>query len=693
MPTRIADRLSATRHKRIVGRTEERALFQKALESREADFLVLNLYGPGGVGKSTLLHAFREAATQAQVPCVVADGRELEPTPAGFQHALGADALRLLQESAQRIVLLIDNMETLEPLEGWLREQFLPTLSSEVVCVLAGRSPVSLAWRGDLAWRGLLKLVALRNLTPDESRSLLVEQGVPDDQHEGILSFTYGYPLALSLVSDLIAQRGSLPYTQGPPLDLVPALLERFIAVVPSPIHRRALEACALVRVTTEPILARLLELPDARPYFEWLRSLSFLEEASPGLAPQDLARDALLADLRWRSPDRYTELHRSARAYYTEQLAQAEPQEQQRLLWDYIFLHRDNALVRSAFSWQSTATSYADTLQARDLPTLHDLVARYEGPDSAAIFDYWVAKRDRTTTFVFRDGSTGAISGLLLQVSVEKTTPEDHAQDPAIQCAAQSLRAQPPLRPGETATYFRFWMTAETYHGVSPVQSLIVVNFIRHYLTTPGLAYSYLPVVSPEYWHGILSYAEMRPLPEATFTSSKQRFSVYYYDWRALPPTAWLAVLAEKETSKGTLTGALERRLTPTVVLSKEAFSEAVRDALRHFHQPEALSENPLLHSRLLLERANGARTAPSARASLLRSLVRETILELNDVPKRQRAFRALDKTYLNPAPTQERAAELLDLPFSTYRRHLGEGIQSLTERLWQQELESGLK
>jgi len=49
---------------------------------------------------------------------------------------------------------------------------------------------------------------------------------------------------------------------------------------------------------------------------------------------------------------------------------------------------------------------------------------------------------------------------------------------------------------------------------------------------------------------------------------------------------------------------------------------------------------------------------------------------------------FRALEATYLHPAPTQEAAAELLDIPFSTYRRHLTSGIQRLTEILWRQEI-----
>ena len=66
----------------------------------------------------------------------------------------------------------------------------------------------------------------------------------------------------------------------------------------------------------------------------------------------------------------------------------------------------------------------------------------------------------------------------------------------------------------------------------------------------------------------------------------------------------------------------------------------------------------------------------------------MREAVGELRDEPRDERLFRALDRTYLRPAPTQEAAAELLGLPFSTYRGHLTRGVERVVERLWQREL-----
>ncbi len=42
-------------------------------------------------------------------------------------------------------------------------------------------------------------------------------------------------------------------------------------------------------------------------------------------------------------------------------------------------------------------------------------------------------------------------------------------------------------------------------------------------------------------------------------------------------------------------------------------------------------------------------------------------------------------------PAPSQELAAEQANMPFSTFRRHLKEGIQRITAELWARESSGG--
>jgi hypothetical protein len=121
--------------------------------------------------------------------------------------------------------------------------------------------------------------------------------------------------------------------------------------------------------------------------------------------------------------------------------------------------------------------------------------------------------------------------------------------------------------------------------------------------------------------------------------------------------------------------------------VLSRPDFEAAVRQVLRDLLEP-ALATNPLLRSRLAHEHAHGAPSAAS-----LRALIGQAAAELRSRPgsKSDKLYQALACTYLEPAATQELAAERLGLPFNTYRYRLAAAITRLTDSLWQGELHAG--
>jgi hypothetical protein len=192
---------------------------------------------------------------------------------------------------------LIDTVEMLAPLDNWLCETFLPQLPEDTLLVLASRDAPSPAWCTDFG--EMLHAIALRNLSPDESRDYLTRRNVPNEERAAVLDFTHGHPLALSLVADVFAQRPGFHFEPEQAQDVIEALLEQFAQKVPRPAHRAALEAWVLIRLTTE-----MLGIPDAHELFEWLRGLSFIQSGAHGIFPHDLAREAMTADLRWCNPD-----------------------------------------------------------------------------------------------------------------------------------------------------------------------------------------------------------------------------------------------------------------------------------------------------------------------------------------------------------------------------------------------------
>jgi hypothetical protein len=82
------------------------------------------------------------------------------------------------------------------------------------------------------------------------------------------------------------------------------------------------------------------------------------------------------------------------------------------------------------------------------------------------------------------------------------------------------------------------------------------------------------------------------------------------------------------------------------------------------------------------------GASSGEPERIVALQALTRESIDSLAESPRDKKLYRALYRSYVQPAATQESAAELLDLPFSTFRRHLKAGVIRITEQLWQREV-----
>jgi hypothetical protein len=691
----LTKRLSLARYQRFVGRNRECKLFKSVLTKAELPFSVLHIFGPGGVGKTTLLYEFARICEEAQIPAIYLDARNIEPSSESFlstlRLAMGLAAndspLEVLASQLDRHVLLLDTYEMLASLEQWLRFGFLPQLSEQALIVLAGRHPPSSAWRNDSGWQALIHLLPLRNLSPEESQTYLNRRAVPAIEHQAILNFTHGHPLALSLVADVLAQ-GQAIYFQpeaAPDPDVVKTLLERFIQDLPTSSHRLALEACAMVRLTTETLLAQMLNLPDVHELFNWLRELSFIESGQLGIFPHDLTREVLSADLRWRNPDWYGELHKRARDYYITRLQQTHGQEQHRVLFDYIFLHHDNPAIRPRFTWQENSGLLTDKMRETDKTALIRMVVEHEGEESAHLAAHWLARQPQGV-LVFRDFQQQP-AGFVLMMALHQAHFEDLSTDPAAIACWRYLQNHAPLRKGEGATLFRFWMARDTYQAVSPTQSLIFINFVQHHQRSPGLAFTFLPCAEPDFWAAMLAYADLARLSEADFEVGGKHYGVYGHDWRVVSPLAWQELLAQREIEANAEAIAPYQASEPLLVLSQSEFVEAVRDALRNFSRLDALGNNPLLRSRVVVEKVI-AKVSTAERIAALRNLIKEVAESFQSTPRDDKLYRALYRTYLHPTPTQEQAAELLDLPFSTYRRHLKTGVMRVADILWQREI-----
>ena len=646
---RWADRLATARRQGFVGRAAELTRFGALLADPDEPRVVY-VHGPGGVGKTALLHQFAWLAGQAGRRLVWLDGREVQPDAETVVGLLGS-----LEDD---LVLLVDGVEGLDRL---LREEVLPRLAAGAVVVLTGRDRPSAQWRADPGWRELVEVMPLGNLAEAEASKLLLDRGVPAGDCGPALAFTRGHPLALALVADVAAQR---PFSVAEAPEVVKSLLRGLVDSAPSPQHRLAIEGSALVLSMTEPLLAALLDQPDVGGLFEWLRGLSVIEPGPRGLFPHDLVRDVLATELRWRDPPAHAALHRRAAAYYRGQFDRADPQERMALLLDFVYLHRDRSVLGPFLGpvtgGLDSRRLWASAPHPGEWPLLRAWVARHEGAGSAALFDHWQSRQPEATSVV-RDGQ-GTPVGCYVLLNVEQTDAADHAADPALAGLPGGLG------PGERATFVRFWLEDDAYQQVGEVQTFLAVQLSRTYLSSPGLAWTFLTFADPDFWADGCAYLDYHRIGAADFTVAGRTYGVYGHDWRTVPPLAWLSLLAQREDPAG------------APALDREQFAQAVKDALRGLGRAEGLRDSPLLEAGLV-----PGGLGDSERAAALREAIAGAAAELEASPRDRRAFRALHHTYLRPAATQQAAADLLDLPMSTFRRHLAEGIERLTDLLWQ--------
>jgi len=241
----------------------------------------------------------------------------------------------------------------------------------------------------------------------------------------------------------------------------------------------------------------------------------------------------------------------------------------------------------------------------------------------------------------------------------------DDVRADPVAAAAWRHAQEHDPPAPGQEVLLNRFTIDRDVYQNPgSPAVDLNSVITIELVATRPMVAWVMTTAADPDVWAPFFATIAYHRAPGPDEPIGRRRYSLFVHDTRrpgrfdeAMPPSP----------------------PAPEAALTREVLADATRAALRDLGRTDLLAGNPLLVLRQVRERGGG----PEA----LRAALSEAAEALRGHPRDEKLFRAIDRTYLRPAPTQERAAELLGLPFSTYRRHRRERVARIVELLWAHE------
>jgi hypothetical protein len=401
---------------------------------------------------------------------------------------------------------------------------------------------------------------------------------------------------------------------------------------------------------------------------WDWGGRHPYVARGPRGLILHDLARDVLTAELERRSPERQRRLHRLVHDRVVAEIRAASGPDRQHPAQQLLFLHRHSPLTAVIWTLRSCGSAAVVPGTPGDHPAVLAQVERFLGRDSADLARGWL--RDAPEGLqVVRQGH--ALSAYALGLLLPGGSPLER-EDPVVHAALQHAEQTAPARPGELIHLMRF--VGGTQESERDPYAVLVssVTALTTWLTRP-LAWSFTAPSDPEFWGPFFDYLGMSRIAEVPVDG--RTHVIYGMDWRRLPADVWMDLMYDRERTGAT--GPPPSHLLRPAPLGREEFAAAVRTALRDLQRDDRLRAGPLFGSRLAL----GPEGPDPAR---LRSSLERAVAAVGRQPRGAEHRRVLDRTFVRPAPTQEAAAEVLGLPFSTYRRHLAAALDELVELLW---------
>jgi DNA-binding CsgD family transcriptional regulator len=324
----------------LVGRTRELEIFEQFLETTgKSTRSIWNIFGTGGIGKSTLLDAFARRAASRDAFFILVDSRDFVHTGEDFcryllkqlempkssspdeETSLISQCLDSIVTLAKekKVILAIDTYEEMVDMDSWFLESFIKSIPSQVLVILAGRHKLKGKW---LYWphvRERILRIPLEHLSRNETMDYLQRCSIVDENREFIWQRCKGHPLALSLCTFSYQENEENHPTEKE--EWFEELVTLWLRELTNQKMKELVEAASITRHFNQEILSYLVDEEIEDELFRQLAALSFVRKAMSGWVMHDLMKEAVQKQFQMRTPTQFTLYMERVVCYYADHI------------------------------------------------------------------------------------------------------------------------------------------------------------------------------------------------------------------------------------------------------------------------------------------------------------------------------------------------------------------------------------
>jgi hypothetical protein len=666
----------------FVGREKELAILEQNMS--DPQWKLLHIYGPGGIGKTTLIQLFAQLIRPYR--SIYVDGHSdfqrphdflahiRQSLPASADSTEEIDMLNAYAIQQEGVILLLDTFEKCGAIEDWLRKEWFPKLSPLVKICTAGRYPLEDQWIRN-GWQLFIHNMELQPLSFDEIQAYTHIRGIHNqDIVNSLQRFSNGLPLALSIACEIILRKDSTLFLDRQQKDqIITYLVAELTRDIEESYLKRYTEAASMVWRFDQELLQFLLKENIPIEHFREFCRLPFVIRQADHWSLHDSIRQWVFTDLRSRMPQTFQIYRRHA----LEVLLKREsllPHKKTELAFERLYLHELVFVRDFRFQWddclrfRECREQQLGLVEQLYLEYLHNqtnfihgethletLISPLWSIDPSAFYGLW------------RDKELVAFCSCILlteqTVQIFRTNP----LTTPVTSRFNPSRRQYLLCLTGVATHLEQNMTGSVARALVHIiernkdadfLDLISIPYWSHYL--PLLGFQRTPWADSTTPLGVQYTGHELDLHHEDFSSRLNRM------YSTIESTASLEqIVAVKQTTVTTL--------------SLEAAVKLVQRALKHFPRLPLYPEIVHTLTPLLPETASDWGTERIAQQ--VQDKMRGILQTFRDgSEEEQRFYRILHNAYMKKIGTHEVVSEYLNIPIKSYYRYLQSAVRSLT-------------